>query len=177
MKKLVIFLLIALMANVGSAAMIDILVNGNPWTGDSVRPSDIITVTWVNTDVGVWGGFGDFLINVSNGDQVGGEWIHTSLLLPFIEIIPKEPGYDVYMGGGGMPTPEGPIAGWEFHVPDYKQDSDLIIIDPYSGTFNNVVAIPGADDGLPYVVLHVTPEPTTIALLGLGGLFLLRRRK
>jgi hypothetical protein len=72
MKKLVIFLLIALMANVGSAAMVDILVNGEVWTGESVRPSDIITVTWVNTDVGIWGGFGDFLINVSNGDMVGG---------------------------------------------------------------------------------------------------------
>jgi len=179
MKKLIVFLAIALMANISSAARIDLLVDDVPWTGEDVKPSDIITVTWVNDEgPGIWGGFGDFTINVSNGDLYEGTgWILSTLMLPGITITPKTEGYDVFITGSGMPMPEGDIAGWTFHVPDYKEESDYIIIDPVLGMWFMDVATPGPDDGLPYVVLHVIPEPMTIALLGLGGLFLVRRRR
>jgi hypothetical protein len=184
MKKLTFFLAIALItviANVGNAAVIDILVNDLAWQGEQVRPSDIITVTFVNDDGTQWGGFGDFTINVSNGDLYEGTgWVDTVALpmAAFIMITPKTEGYDVLIGGSAFgATPAGPLAGWEFHVPDYKQESDYIIIDPISGSFDGVGAIPGPDDPFPYIVLHVIPEPMTVALLGLGGLFLLRRRK
>jgi hypothetical protein len=178
MKKLLVFLTVLVVTGVANGAAIEILVNGETYVDQLIFPSDIITVTWVNDEgAGIWGGFGDFTINVSNGDQVGNEWILQTLMLPTIAITPKDEGYDVFLTGSGMPMPEGAIAGWEFHVPDYKQESDYIIIDPLLGTWFSRVATPGPDDNLPYVVLHVIPEPMTVALLGLGGLFLLRRRK
>ena len=181
MKKLLVFLTVLVVAGVANGAIIDILVNGQPWTGGDVRPSDIITVTFINDIGGNWGGFGDFTINVSNGDLYEGtEWID-GVKLPmaaFIMLTPNAEGYDALMGGSAFgETPTGPLAGWEFHVPDYKLESDYIIIDPISGSFDGVGALPGPDDPFPYIVIHVVPEPMTVALLGLGGLFLLRRRK
>jgi len=179
MKKLMIFLAIALMANAASAALLELTVNDQPWTGQDVGPSDIITVVWNNDVAGQYGGFGALTINHSNGEQAGDAWVDPRFVYPLITIVPLPPpeGFDVIITGGGYPTPTGPLAGWTFHVPDYKEASDIIIIDPVSGAFNNVYAVPGPDDGLPYVELHVTPEPMTIALLGLGGLLLVRRRK
>lgn len=178
MKKLTIFLAIVLIANVGNAALLDILVNEVTWTGDAVAPSDIITVTWINDEgAGIWGGFGDFTINVSNGDEMANAWVDQSLMLPGITITPKTEGFDVFITGSGMPMPEGPVAGFDFHVPDYKQESDYIMIDPMLGTWFSRVASPGPGDELPYIVLHVVPEPTTIGLLGLGALALIRRRR
>ncbi len=35
----------------------------------------------------------------------------------------------------------------------------------------------GAQYGLPYATINVVPEPATMALLGLGGLLMRKRRK
>lgn len=182
MKKLLVFLTVLAVAGVANAAVIDILVNQAPWTGEDVKPSDIVTVTWVNDIAGVYGGgFGAFNISVSNGDLYEGTgWVNTTALpiLPGATLTAADAGFDVYLTGGTyMEVPLGDMARFEFHVPDYKVESDYIIIDPDAGAWNNVYAYPGTDDPFPYVVLHVVPEPMTIALLGMGGLFLLRRRK
>ncbi len=179
MKKLLVFLTILAMAGVANAAVIDILVNGGEWTGEDVKPSDIITVIWVNDLAYQYGGFGEFTINVSNGDYVADTgYINPALSLGSIAVTPKDGGgMDVLLTGTAMPLPEDILASWDFHVPEYKVESDYIIIDPVLGPYMSVYAAPGPDDNLPYVVLHVIPEPMTIALLGLGGLFLVRRRR
>ena len=178
MKKVMTFLLIALMANVGGAAVINIYVNGEPWQGEDVAPSDIIGCAWYN-DVPGLGGV-NLQINVSSGECVDYWWVWPLPPAPQpIWVYPKEPdGFDVeVIVAFSLEIPVGELWGWDFHVADYLEDSDLIIIDPFAGSWNSVYAVPGPDDGLPYVVLHVTPEPTTLILLGLGGLFMLRRRK
>jgi hypothetical protein len=178
MKKLLVFLTVLVVSGVANGVVMDILVNGQPWQGEDVKGSDIITVLWINDMEYQYGGFGSFTINVSNGDYVADSgYINPALSLGSITVTPKDPGHDVLLTGSQMPLPVDVMASWEFHVPDYKVDSDYIIIDPVSGAWLGVYASPGPDDNLPYVVLHVIPEPMTIALLGLGGLFLLRRRK
>jgi hypothetical protein len=183
MKKLLVFLTVLAVAGVANGAVIDILVNGADWIGQDVEPSDRIKVTWRNDVAGVYGGgFGAFQISVSNGDYYEGTgWVNTTALpvLPGITVTATDPGHNVYLTGGTyMEVPTGDMASWEFHVPDYKVESDYIIIDPYAGSWNSVYAYPGEGaDQFPYIVLHVIPEPMTIALLGMGGLFLLRRRR
>ena len=184
MKKLTIFLVIALIGNICSAAYIDILVNEQAWTGGNVAPSDLITVLYGNATPYVYGGsFGAYNINVSNGEYVPDSgWLHSALsITPSMTATPMtEGGFDLYVTGGSLGVmPEEIVMSFVFHVPDYKVESDTIIIDPTTGFFpttSNYAAV-GGDDGHPYIVLHVTPEPTTIALLGIGALSLLRRRR
>jgi len=61
-----------------------------------------------------------------------------------------------------------------------------VTIDAVSGAWSTFAAAIGPDDayysidpiyGLPYAELTVVPEPMTFCLLGLGGLFLRRRKK
>ena len=64
-----------------------------------------------------------------------------------------------------------------------------VTIDAESGTWSGNVAVVGPADGaydgetpayeiygLPYAEITVIPEPMTVLLLGLGGLFLRRRK-
>lgn len=183
MKKLLIVLMILTMTSVASAAVvIDIWVNGGAYTGQDVKPSDYITVlvgtttpleSWANT-----------LMNISNGDYYddsferdltdgwlvfGQEW-----RTPTGEMT----GFDLFVNGAvWTPTPDGDLYWFEFHVPDYKTESMWIYIDPIDGDWDGTDAVEGATDELPYIALHIVPEPMTVALLGLGGLFLIRRRK
>ncbi len=181
MKKLTIFLVIALIGNVCSAAYIDILVNEQAWTGGNVAPSDIITVLYGNATPYVYGGsFGAYNINVSIGEFVSG-WLHSALSITpsMTATAGTEGGFDLYVTGGSLGVmPEDIVMSFVFHVPDYIVESDAIIIDPDAGFFptTSSYAYPGSDDGNPYIVLHV-PEPATIALLGIGALSLLRRRR
>jgi hypothetical protein len=75
------------------------------------------------------------------------------------------------------------LYSFDFHVPDLPYSS-YITIDDYVDMGHDppyMTYIGFGDwtdtDQIEPVVIHVVPEPTTIALLGLGGLFLLRRRK
>lgn len=174
MKKVIVFLTVIAIASVANAATWDITVNGNPWGGEDVLPSDIIGVTFVEDVVGS-GGFGDFTANVSDGAYVQdslafneGPW----LLTPFGQVTPADGGFDVYAAASGFPSPTGDIMWFEFHVPELPESSD-IVISHVLGSWNNVFS-PGVVED---VALHVAPEPMTIGLLGLGALGLLRRRK
>ena len=66
------------------------------------------------------------------------------------------------------------ILTWQFHVPDVP-DSTLITID---NGINYVALQEGANlvSSIDPFIIHVAPEPMTIVLLGLGGLFLRRRK-
>jgi hypothetical protein len=82
------------------------------------------------------------------------------------------------------PDIEGVLWSMEYHVPDVP-DSTWIEIYPYVSSaewYFAEISITGAG-GVSYTVpidgllIHVIPEPMTVALLGLGGLVALRRRK
>ena len=62
----------------------------------------------------------------------------------------------------------------------------IVTIDAVSGIWSGSTAVAGSADGyyesgaiygLPYAQINVVPEPITVALLGLGGLFVARKNK
>jgi hypothetical protein len=184
MKKLLSMFLVLTMASFASAAIV-IEVDDSDL---EVRPSQVVEiVVYSDTDITMGNGLLQSILSASNGQAI--DW------------WTEETGWMIAPGGGDMtqygdpPMYDGfdflvnnmagttPFPAYAviysilFHVPEYKQESDYIIIDPTSGTWDGIPADIGDGDGLPYIVLHVVPEPMTVALLGLGGLFLIRRRK
>ncbi|MHC4212438.1 MAG: hypothetical protein ACYSWP_03590 [Planctomycetota bacterium] len=161
MKKLTIILAIVMIANVSSAVQMDIFVNGEAWTGGDVAPSDIITVLWINDLEDQYGGFGTFYINVSAGYyEAGSGYLNPALTLSCITPFPLASGFDVLLCGTSYnPLPLVVMASFEFHVPEGLEDPAIIIIDPYQGAWLGTYGAVGPADGLPYVELHVTPEP------------------
>jgi hypothetical protein len=183
MKKVLVLLVILATTSMAHAAfdpVLDILVNGNPWDGGDVAPSDMITVRFVDLDpVGV-GSFTGYNMDAGPAEYVPDSWVYN--LAPGLlggSLALTDQGMSVNVAGGSLQSPaaimpEGGIL-WEytFHVPDDLQESD--IIDITQGGVYGDVDLALANDAL--VRLHVTPEPMTIGLLGLGALGLLRRRK
>jgi hypothetical protein len=71
--------------------------------------------------------------------------------------------------------PDGePMILFEYHVPDLPW-STIILIDPIGLQLFDKFNAPLPSDVIP-LEIHVSPEPMTVALLGLGGLFLRRRK-
>ena len=184
MKKLSLALILVLsMASVVSATgvpMLDILRNGDPYYGEDVEPSDIITIIFMETDLLIASTFVQgFTIEVTNGDYEADslEVYATPMFGGFSVVDDENPGFVVtsaisentmFMVELGQ---DDWVFWYEFHVPEYKVYSDWIYID-VTGTYGNEDHSEDLD-----FAIHVFPEPMTIALLGLGGLFLVRRRK
>ena len=92
-------------------------------------------------------------------------------------------GYNVSLDGT---VPEAIAAGDSIYSFSFTTlEAGTVTIDAVSGSWSTFAAAVGIDDawyssgaqyGLPYAQITVVPEPMTIALLGLGGLFLRRRR-
>jgi hypothetical protein len=83
---------------------------------------------------------------------------------------------DLNHGTAVAGVPNGTLLGWiEFHVPDVDA-STIITIRAANFRIHNAFNITLTNyDGPEALLLHVAPEPMTMALLGLGGLFLRRR--
>jgi hypothetical protein len=184
MKKLVSLLLILAITSVASALTVSYQVDP---VKDHYEPSEVITVTVVADAECIGAAIG---ATVSDG----GTAQDPLYLAPELSVL-ANPGTIVNAGGvlvefmsGSAPFGAAGVAAgnviwsFEFHVPDVPPSTiitiddltDMAHVPPYTTSFMDA-GFNMVDDVVP-VQIHVIPEPMTIALLGLGGL-LLRRRK
>jgi len=185
MKKLLFVLAICIAMTSAATALtpgLNIYVNDGLWDGqESVNPSDIITVEIVDTDPSVAFPVSALEHTVSLGDYEADSFEKYSPLS--IDTAAVTDAGDGFMVSGSMTTIIGvtqflsnnAVYRFDFHVPDSIIDPSTIInIDMVSGVYGNVNM--GTDSAFD-VAMHVVPEPITMSLLGLGGLFLRRRKK
>ena len=187
MKKLLILLMVFGMTSIAGAAL-QISVNGNLEPIDSqinLTPSqhailDIWTDTTISSGVGELSGWA-LVVDPIYGSISGGIAVNTTAL---------EPGAPIYQDaqGAGMPGIGTQQGVWGMialsTVPTIPAGEVMYDeIDFHCETFGDaVINLYGTDDwGTSYlidsVIIHQIPEPMTMALLGLGGLGLLRRRR
>ena len=178
MKKLLTLFIVLAMAASASAVTVtyDITVNDMPYTGQDVVGSDIIHVQWMAAPADLMGGFAAFALDVDHGDYVAQSfYLQAGFIMQTMAVVsPVGDGLQVTGSATGFslaPDQVAGVFGFDFHVPEDLAPSTWINITPTAGTFNLVNF-----DLLPSIALHVIPEPMTIALLGLGGLFLRRRK-
>ena len=192
MKKLLVLVLVLAISSIATAATIDVVILDGPEHGDfegipSYQPSDWIVIGVIPDGFSQNPPMDDIgRMKIAQVTGTGGEAANPVLTAYFDDL--GEPGTVVNSAGTlitgvdgsvalGSPAPPNgdPLYTFEFHVPD-EPYSTIIVIDldgleltmpfgdPLSFTYGGPIEI------------HVSPEPMTIALLGLGGLFLRRRK-
>ncbi|MHC4122091.1 MAG: PEP-CTERM sorting domain-containing protein [Planctomycetota bacterium] len=183
MKKYLIVLLMLAMASYASAAAVWLQVDPGD-AKSSYAPSDIITIELV-ADFAVAGVHIGQINGLPTAGPING--FHTNFTA-----APNSPGTLVNDGvalitnidfgvavGGTAPAAGATLWSFEYHVPDLPESSyitidDYTLMPTYTAINNADYSIYLSDVGP--LEIHVTPEPMTIALLGLGGLFLRRRK-
>ena len=183
MKKLLILMLVLGITSVANAAF-TLVVNGED-IGDAMDLLQSTTIdigihndTAGNAQIGTMQFYGFVIIN----QVAGGEWTGPSnVFIPPAVTGSFNTDYGVgdWLGTGdvdvyeatlsnGVPTDYsgvGVLGDYEYHC---LQDGIVVLVELMNGTSGMI------EDNL---TITQVPEPMTIALLGLGGLFLLRRRK
>jgi hypothetical protein len=174
MKKLLALLLVLGMTSLAGASMIKLTDEGliiNANIGDTV------TLT-IETDTGLYAL--DVIASVAGGDLIVGA-ISTLDAATY--------GWDATLSFDPLPLP--PVASTEMGLGNFMGNMNTIVayVDvgytggtqvvsiaggtARGGSGDITMAVPAFSTG----VVTIVPEPMTIALLGLGGLALLRRRK
>jgi hypothetical protein len=197
MKKLLVLLLVLGMISVTNAGTltIDVEVGGVDYAGQALAPGTEVTVKIIQTATDTAGAGGEMYVAfagtpVSITDNTPGPAVYDPgppaslygwnwLLNGGVSMIDQGGGvYHAWKGAAANPgvgtpgvgavmDPLGPIMysnTYEFKFQVGDGDTDLV----WGGTWD------GDLDGIAETI--IVPEPMTIALLGLGGLFLRRRK-
>jgi len=171
MRSLLVCLAVILVAGFVSASTISLTT---PSGTTDVFAGDTITVT-ANDAAGGFGGLASFTVNVEDVADFVSCWINPGFggMIPVSYASPVSgTGFDVVMQGIGFSmTPTGDVWSITFDVAATAVPGDIITISHSAGTYNN-----NATGVFATQTLNVIPEPMTLALLGLGGLFLRRRK-
>ena len=170
MKKLLILMLVLCMASMANATLTLVSSAGTTMTTGTT------SMIGINTDTGIAGGGPWVNIIVDEGDP--GSWTGSGGTIYYPPAIADPSVYTYYYGAysgygdawilfGAAPTPTlggtGILADFEFQC-DGLGD---VTISLYNSDFSSVITT---------LTITQIPEPMTIALLGLGGLFLRRRK-
>lgn len=197
-KKLLVLFAVLALTQVASAALLDLqIVSLNGEAIPAVKEITIKPSDWINIDIVLTGTAAEYIFamdaelritgagsldlsQITEGD-VG--WVASYSMTE-----PIEGGYWILRVNDAYPPSGGPL-----DVPHLALDHILMHCDAEPGeviislvgvdTAGGSVIVDadynqllGPDFGGPLTITQI-PEPMTIALLGLGGLFLLRRRK
>lgn len=193
MRKLLALLLVFSMASVASASL-SISVNGLPAPPDSEITidvsEDLILDVYISDPAGIppFGGYAYLLVSDTGGTIAGG-------------VIPE----DVVANPNWNAVVLGPTEGDDTQLPPQGEEgigasifnlgftpipAELVVLDQVAfhceREGDTVISLYKQSSGVPVdpatdlldrIVIHQIPEPMTMALLGLGGLGLLRRRR
>lgn len=179
MKKLLVLALVLSMATLASAGLTIIgMPTGDILVGDTVTLS-VYTDAVISAGVGEWNGWG-LVTETALGTISGG-----------VSSIPAVSGlaiYDGVLAGAGFTPPEGTegvsgaiLASGEVPIPAGTIFDTITFTATAVGTANVTLLLTqdyetiGSQDA--GAITIITPEPITMTLLGLGGLFLRRRSK
>ncbi|MFC1675652.1 PEP-CTERM sorting domain-containing protein [Planctomycetota bacterium] len=204
MKNLLMIVLVLALAATASATVSMNVYNVSDGdavlsNGDTIAIGNVIRVAISDTDPNVpavgSAGFADFKVNVTAGTFNTGSdvwalglysgdpfyvspWATTPLPASLIGLVIGG-GFDAKIDAIFAATPFAPPFPGDMVSFTFTATAETTI-DPYYGQYNgdgvNNPAIAGAGDAFGVVNLTLVPEPMTIALLGLGGLFLRRRK-
>jgi hypothetical protein len=184
MRKLLILMVVFGVASAANAAL-KISVNGNPDPQDTqyyLDGSKTIKIdVWTTTDImpGIGERAGWAIVTGPKAQLTGGRALLDD---PSVVIYPDAAG----AGVPGLKMGENGPWGSLFlsllpSIPAGTVIFDEIILHCSGGAGDQLIRLIGTDwaghDVVDSVIIHQIPEPMTVALLGLGGLFLLRRRK
>jgi hypothetical protein len=185
MKKLLVLMLVLGMATVANAALtLDISVSGavaNPDGSYTIHPSDHLTLD-ISTPQGILvdADMGDFIMvcDTELGSISGGVIVnHNTWWVDFLSDDAVSAGAPVPDGENGVwgsvgifgytiPATSLLFSGIDFHC----EGLGTTVVNIYTHDWSEITGT------LASVTIHQIPEPITMALLGLGGLFLRRRK-
>jgi hypothetical protein len=207
MKKLIVLFAILAMVNVASAGIVDLVIsslNGEPYTGNpseiTLRPTD-----WINVDVvyaptegmTIWSLSKEVVIGsplemtASIGGAVSTPLVPLTLtwaqgwntdLSKVTMLLNGNPLIDAVATSMGTVAPGIVLDHFLFHCEMQSIDPFTIVLVETDAT---AAGVSNETDGSdlyellsgPGITIHQIPEPMTLTLLGLGSLFLARRKK